>query len=58
MSRLTIWDAKTGAEELRTEDAAAIAGALGGIGVRFERWPVADLPEGASAEAVLEAYRP
>ena len=58
MSRLTIWDAKTGAEELRTEDATAIAGALSGIGVRFERWAVANLPEGASAEAVLEAYRP
>jgi 1,2-dihydroxy-3-keto-5-methylthiopentene dioxygenase len=26
--------------------------------VRFERWPVADLPAGAEAEAVLAAYRP
>ncbi|WP_424810940.1 1,2-dihydroxy-3-keto-5-methylthiopentene dioxygenase [Roseococcus sp. YIM B11640] len=58
MSRLTVWDAATQAELLKTEDPAKIAEALAPIGVRFERWPVADLPPGASAEEVLEAYRP
>ncbi|MBO1073088.1 1,2-dihydroxy-3-keto-5-methylthiopentene dioxygenase [Roseomonas marmotae] len=58
MSLLTIRDAATGAELLRTTDAAEIAAALAPINVRFERWPVADLPPGAEADAVLEAYRP
>ncbi|MFC4168268.1 1,2-dihydroxy-3-keto-5-methylthiopentene dioxygenase [Teichococcus aestuarii] len=58
MSLLTIKDAATGVELTRTGDAAEIARALAPIGVRFERWQVAELPEGASAEAVLEAYRP
>ena len=58
MSLLTIRDAATGAELLRSSDAAEIAAALAPINVRFERWPVADLPEGADAEAVLAAYRP
>ena len=58
MSRLTVWDAETKAELLRTEDPEAIAAALRAVGVRFERWPVADLPPGAGPEAVLAAYRP
>ncbi|WP_207539110.1 1,2-dihydroxy-3-keto-5-methylthiopentene dioxygenase [Sabulicella rubraurantiaca] len=58
MSRLTVWDASTQEETLRTEDANEIARTLSGIGVRFERWPVADLPAGASADQVLEAYKP
>jgi 1,2-dihydroxy-3-keto-5-methylthiopentene dioxygenase len=58
MSRLTVWDAETKAEILNTTDAAAIAQALGAIGVRFERWPVADLPKGAAPDAVLAAYKP
>jgi 1,2-dihydroxy-3-keto-5-methylthiopentene dioxygenase len=58
MSLLTIKDAATGTEELRSSDPDEIARALAPIGVRFERWPVAELAEGASAEAVLEAYRP
>lgn len=58
MSRLTVWDATSHEEILKTEEPTKIAEALSAIGVRFERWPVADLPEGASAEAVLEAYRP
>jgi 1,2-dihydroxy-3-keto-5-methylthiopentene dioxygenase len=58
MSLLTIRDAATGAELLRASDAAGIAAALAPINVRFERWPVATLPEGADAEAVLAAYRP
>ena len=58
MSLLTIRDAATGAETLRTDDPKAMAEALTAIGVRFERWPVAALPEGAEADAVLAAYRP
>jgi len=58
MSLLTVRDAETGAELLRSTDAAEIAAALAPINVRFERWEVAPLPAGASAEAVLEAYRP
>jgi 1,2-dihydroxy-3-keto-5-methylthiopentene dioxygenase len=58
MSLLTIRDAATGAELLRSSDAAEIAAALAPINVRFERWPVAALPEGADADAVLAAYRP
>lgn len=58
MSRLTVWDADTKAETLNTTDAAIIAEALGEIGVRFERWPVADLPKGAAPDAVLAAYKP
>jgi 1,2-dihydroxy-3-keto-5-methylthiopentene dioxygenase len=58
MSRLTIWDATTQKELLRTEEPADIAEALKPIGVRFERWPVAPLPEGAEADVVLAAYKP
>lgn len=58
MSRLTVWDAATNAQVLATEDPEVIATTLRGIGVRFERWPLAELPPGASADDVLEAYRP
>jgi 1,2-dihydroxy-3-keto-5-methylthiopentene dioxygenase len=58
MSLLTVKDAASGALLVSTTDAAGIAEALAPIGVRFERWPVAPLPSGAPAEAVLEAYRP
>ncbi|MFL1462980.1 1,2-dihydroxy-3-keto-5-methylthiopentene dioxygenase [Roseococcus sp. DSY-14] len=58
MSRLTVWDAATKAEVLNTQDPAEIAATLAGIGVRFERWPVADIPARAAPEAVLEAYKP
>jgi 1,2-dihydroxy-3-keto-5-methylthiopentene dioxygenase len=58
MSLLTIRDADTGAETLKTSDPRKMAEALGTIGVRFERWPVAALPGGAEPDAVLAAYRP
>ncbi|MFZ4407505.1 MAG: 1,2-dihydroxy-3-keto-5-methylthiopentene dioxygenase [Paracraurococcus sp.] len=58
MSRLTVWEAETGRPVLTTENAAEIAGALGRIGVRFERWEGVEVPEGASNAQVLEAYRP
>jgi len=58
MSRLTVWDAETGREVLRTEEAGHIAEALSGIGVRFERWEGVEVPDGASNEEILAAYRP
>jgi len=58
MSRLVVHDAATNAVLQDTRDAAEIATALSAIGVRFERWEVADLPEGADADAVLAAYKP
>jgi 1,2-dihydroxy-3-keto-5-methylthiopentene dioxygenase len=57
MSRLVVHDATTGERLSVTEDADEIATTLAAIGVRFERWPVADLPAGADADAVLAAYR-
>lgn len=58
MSRLTVWEADTGRQILRTEEAPQIAEALKAIGVRFERWEGVSVPEGASNEAVLAAYKP
>jgi 1,2-dihydroxy-3-keto-5-methylthiopentene dioxygenase len=42
---------------VRTEDGDEIAAVLKGIGVRFERWPLAPLAEDAGSEEVLAAYR-
>ncbi|MBL6078647.1 cupin domain-containing protein [Belnapia sp. T18] len=58
MSRLTVWEAEGGREVLKTEDAGRIAEALRGIGVRFERWEGVTVPDGATNEQILEAYRP
>ena len=58
MSRLTVWEAESGREILRTEDAARIAGTLKDIGVRFERWEGVAVPAGATNEQILAAYRP
>lgn len=52
MTRLTIFD-ETGAEQAVHEEEAAIAGALAGIGVRFERWPTGD--HGRQVEALRAA---
>jgi 1,2-dihydroxy-3-keto-5-methylthiopentene dioxygenase len=60
MSRLTIYrDDAPDSPVLKTEDAAAMAEALGAIGVRFERWdsPVTLSPDD-DAETILAAYRP
>ncbi|MCW2743067.1 MAG: double-stranded beta-helix protein [Blastococcus sp.] len=58
MTLLTVWreDAPETAD-VRTEDAAEIAVVLEELGVRFEQWPLLDLPADAAAEDVLEAYR-
>ncbi len=58
MSRLTVWDAATQQEVLRTEDATAIAATLAPLGVRFERWDGVQVPDGASNDEILAAYRP
>ena len=58
MSRLTVWDAETKAELIRTENPEEIAATLKSVGVRFERWPVAELPAGAAPDVVLAAYKP
>lgn len=39
-----------------TEDAAQIKELLAAQGVRFERWPIRDLPADAAPETILEAY--
>ncbi len=58
MSRLTVWEASSGREVLRTEDARLIAATLAPLGARFERWEGVSVPDGASNEDVLAAYRP
>ena len=58
MSLLTVRDAATGAEDIRTADVDVIADTLAKVGVRFERWGITPLPHGAPADAVMEAYRP
>ena len=57
MTLLTVWreDAPE-TPDLRTEDAEEIAVVLKELGVRFEQWPLADLPEDATQDDVLQAY--
>ena len=58
MTLLTVWreDAPETAD-LRTEDAEEIAVVLKELGVRFEQWPLQDLPADVSSDEVLDAYR-
>jgi 1,2-dihydroxy-3-keto-5-methylthiopentene dioxygenase len=58
MTLLTVWreDAPE-TPDLSTEDAEEIAVVLKELGVRFEQWPLRDLPEEVSQEEVLDAYR-
>ena len=58
MSRLTVWEADTRREVLRTEDAAVIAAEVAKLGARFERWEGVAVADGASNDEVLAAYRP
>jgi 1,2-dihydroxy-3-keto-5-methylthiopentene dioxygenase len=56
---LRIYDAADGATPvLDTEDGTQIAAALAPIAVRFERWPLRDVPAGTSTEEILAAYAP
>ncbi|MGY1744723.1 1,2-dihydroxy-3-keto-5-methylthiopentene dioxygenase [Blastococcus sp. SYSU D00695] len=58
MTLLTVWrDDAPQTPELRTEDAAEVTAVLKGIGVRFEQWPVQQLPERPTQDDVLAAYR-
>ena len=58
MTLLTVWaDDQPAEPQTKTGDGAEIAAILKEIGVRFERWTLAGLPEGASNEDVLAAYR-
>ena len=59
MTHLRIFDADDAAAvRLDTRDPAGIAAALAPLGVRFEQWPLRDLPDDPSQEAVLDAYAP
>jgi 1,2-dihydroxy-3-keto-5-methylthiopentene dioxygenase len=55
---LTVWAEDRPAEtSLRTEDPAEITTVLKELGVRFEQWPLRDLPAEPSQDDVLVAYR-
>lgn len=57
MSRLEVFHEGDALAPLsRTADGGEIASILDEVGVRFERWPTRDLPEGASGDAILKAY--
>ncbi|SEP29152.1 1,2-dihydroxy-3-keto-5-methylthiopentene dioxygenase [Trujillonella endophytica] len=58
MTLLTVWrEDAPDTPELRTEDAAEIAVVLKELGVRFEQWPVQELPDRPTQDDVLDAYR-
>jgi 1,2-dihydroxy-3-keto-5-methylthiopentene dioxygenase len=58
MTLLTVWADDDPDTVLRkTSDAEEIAIELKQLGVRFERWPVVDLPAEPTTEEVLAAYR-
>lgn len=58
MTLLTVWaDDDPDTVLTKTEDAEEIAIELKQLGVRFDRWPVVDLPAEPSTEEVLAAYR-
>jgi 1,2-dihydroxy-3-keto-5-methylthiopentene dioxygenase len=58
MTLLTVWaEDRPDEVELRTEDPAEVAQTLKEHGVRFEQWPLRDLPAEPSQDEVLEAYR-
>ena len=59
MSRLRVFsESDPGAPSLVLSSHAEIAGELAKIGVRFEQWQAAaELPAGASPDAVMAAYR-
>ncbi|QFU93733.1 acireductone dioxygenase [Amycolatopsis sp. YIM 10] len=58
MTLLTVWADQDPATVLRrTTDAAEIGDVLGELGVKFDRWPVRELPATPTEEQVLDAYR-
>ncbi|MFT4230504.1 MAG: cupin [Microbacterium sp.] len=57
MTLLTVWnETDPAAPVLETTDAEEIRAALAELGARFSRWELAELPDGASLDAVLAAY--
>lgn len=59
MSRLRIFSESDSSVPLfATTEHARIAEELGAHGIRFEQWPLVELPFGASSEQTLTAYRP
>ncbi|MGC7095705.1 1,2-dihydroxy-3-keto-5-methylthiopentene dioxygenase [Amycolatopsis lurida] len=58
MTLLTVWADQDPATVLRrTTDAGEIGDVLGELGVKFDRWPVRELPATPTEEQVLDAYR-
>lgn len=58
MTLLTTWPAADPATPLaRTSDPHEITDTLAALGVRFSRWPLADLPPDPTSDEVLAAYR-
>ncbi|MBN6036582.1 acireductone dioxygenase [Amycolatopsis sp. 195334CR] len=58
MTLLTVWAEQDPATVLRrTTDAEEIGAVLGELGVKFDRWPVRELPATPTEEQVLDAYR-
>lgn len=58
MTLLTVWaDDGPAQPVLRTEEPAEIAGVLKEHGVRYEQWPLRELPAESTAADVLAAYQ-
>ncbi len=59
MSHLTVYNEDDAANPLlATEDFAEIAAALGGAGIRIERWQAdRDLPDDADSDTIIAAYQ-
>ncbi|SDY57850.1 1,2-dihydroxy-3-keto-5-methylthiopentene dioxygenase [Herbiconiux ginsengi] len=58
MTLLTVWnDNDPSTPELQTRDADTIREVLAGLGARFSRWELKELPENPTQDEVLEAYR-
>jgi len=63
MTTLTRWsdsttDASPDSADVSTSNPAEIAAELAHFGIRYEQWPVRNLPDGAGSDEVLTAYRP
>ncbi len=58
MTLLTVWNENdTSTPSLETTDAAEIREQLAGLGARFDRWEVKDLPANPTQDEVLDLYR-
>ncbi|MDG5488044.1 cupin [Sphingomonas sp. BGYR3] len=59
MSRLRVYaEDAPDAVLLDSADGAVIVREMAGIGVRFERWPLRDVPHGADNDVILTLYAP